>query len=374
MTSTASKKGHEQLHDSIRNTLITKILPKEFPRLVRALKPLSCYPVIIGGALVQRCAKRSAQASWFIRDILSEDVDIKFVVRAHVESNDIALIKRIDAERVALRSRIKKALEAHIAKAHNEEPVLITVQENDTMMEISIEKIKRAMVRQLEITYVEALSGISRAVLPIMDMNLFTDYSMDHYWSYLDWVNSRTARTRLVHPVPKFNLKGVLYATCEYAYYDTLRMCIDRMAYFNEKRTMYALTKLTRYIIKLMCLWSLRKEANIDKDTMDLYARAHRVLSHIDGKKLREGLHGPDATKNVKYGSPEVKWVSSLLERVVKVTNVEELVRVVSNDAEFGLGKQLGAGGGSGKRQSPSKPSKPSELSKLVTELNMLIA
>jgi hypothetical protein len=335
MTSTASKKGHEQLHDSIRNVLITKILPKEFPGLVRALKPLYCYPVIIGGALIQRCAKRSALASWFIRDILSEDVDIKFVVRTHVESNDNSLIKRIDAERVAFRARIKKALEAHIAKFHNGETVLITVQENDAMMGISIEKVRRAMVRQLEITYVEAMSGIRRAVLPIMDMNIFTEYSMDHYWSYSDWVNSRTTRTKLVHPVPKFNLKGVLYATCEYAYYDTLRMCIDRMAYFNEKRTMYALTKLTRYIIKLMCLWSLRKEANVDKDIMELYRRAHRVLSHIDGKKLQEGLLDPGATKNVKYGSPEVTWVSSLLERVVKVTNVEELARVVSEDHRF---------------------------------------
>lgn len=363
MTSTASKKGHEQLHDSIRNVLIGKILPKEFPGLVRALKPLSCYPVIIGGALIQRCAKRSAQASWFIRDILSEDVDIKFVVMAHVENNDMPLIKRIDAERVAFRARIKKALEAHIKKAHNAETVYITVQENDAMLGISIENVKRAMVRQLEITYVEALSGVSRVVLPIMDMNLFTDYSIDHYRSYIDWVNSKTARSKLVQPVPKFNLNGVLYATCEYAYYDTLRMCIDRMAYFNEKRTMYALTKLTRYIIKMMCLWSLRKEAKVDAGIMELYKRAHRVLSHIDSKKLQEGLLDPGATKNVKYGSPEVTWVSSLLERVVKVTNVEELARVVSEDhrsTAFGIGK---SGGGS-----PGK-----DLSKVVNALKELI-
>lgn len=336
MTSPSSKRGYEHIHDVLRTVLIEKILPKEFPALVKACKPLSCYPVIIGGALVQRCARRRAMASWFIRDILSEDVDIKFVLtvpdpRATAGGN-IALIEAIDAERINFRARIKRALENHIASIEKADNVGITVRENDAMLDSTLEVIKRAAVRQLEVTYIEATGG--NATLPIMDMNLFTEWSVPHYKSYRDWVNSRPSslkgKKRLMLPVPTFNQRGVLFATCAYAYYDTLRMCVDRMTYFSEKRTMYALTKLVRYIIKMICLWSIRHEAKLDKDILDMYKKAHRILASIDAKKIKVGITDPSGAKAVKYRTPQVVRVSSLLEKVVRVTNVDDLIKVVS--------------------------------------------
>jgi hypothetical protein len=321
MAATPIKRGYEFIHEKMRQKLLHQIFPSIFPDFVKRLKPLDAYPVVIGGTLVQRCAKRSIEASRIIEDLLTEDIDVKVVLTRHIADNSDAVIPRIDAVRHEFIHQAIQGLEAYAKTISRENPdIIMSVQESHKLLNISLESISRIRVLEIEITYIEASKSTT---LPILDLGLYTTFSVPHHYSlYMDFNKS------VKLPVPYVSVNKVLYATCNYAYIDTIRMLMDRAKYFEEKKTMYALMKFARYVVKFMCLYVLIEQKSIkevDASVREVYERAHDILKNTNLAKL-------DLKQQKKEEAEEgtVKQVGAMLTQVIQKIKLEEFVAYLS--------------------------------------------
>lgn len=322
MTTTPIKRGYEFIHERMRQHLLKKTLPSLFPGLVKRLKPLDAYPVVIGGTLIQRCAKQSAEAYRIIEDLLTEDIDMKVVVTRPIENNHDPVIPRIDAARHEFIHQIINGLEAYAKVISKENPdIIVSVQESQRLLNIPLELIARVRTLQIEVTYIEASKSIT---LPILDVGLYTTFSVpQHYSMYMDFNKA------VKLPVPYVSVNKILYATCNYAYFDTIRMLVDRAKYFEEKKTMYGLMKFARYVIKFMCLYVLIEHKSIkdaDDDVRKVYERAHDILKTINLDFRQQ--------KKTTTEAATVKQVSKMLKSIIRKMNLDDFVAYLTTQHE----------------------------------------
>lgn len=322
------KRGHEYVHDLLRTHLLDVVLPVTFKLLTTRLSPLECYPVLVGGALVQRCAKRSSDAYWFIRDVLSEDVDIKFVITRDIKSNEDPIIPLIDSVRREFLYDVIHRLNDYVKNLQSN-GLVITVQENQYLLNSQIEVVKRTRVFEVEVNYIEmnGPTSVRNTTMPMLDLGLYTSYSSPYYDKY------RKLYPEVKLPIPTIKIKNVLYATCNYAYYDTVRMMVDRAKFFEEKRTMYALMKFSRYVLKFMCLYVMLHKKhikNIDPKVIALYKKTHNILVSIDLAKLEDA----NKLRDRAYDTPYAVSIGKTLQQVVQVTQVSDLVSFIQQPVD----------------------------------------
>lgn len=310
-----TQRSYEYLHDKVRNDLIDKVLPKVFPAFVEKLRPLDTYPVVLGGTLVQRCAKRNASAHWFVRDLLTEDVDIKMVInRATTGADTDPIYKKLHAIRMDVINAVTTSLKPYLKKLENE-GLTIETGINESLL-------KAKNVLSMEVSYVEISNVTARRVtLPLLDINFFSDTETTHFNKF------RKLFPEVKLPIPYVKHRGVLYATCNYAYYDTVRMMVERLRYFQEKKTMFGLMKFSRYVLKFMCLHTLLKstpDMKIEPKLKDIYIQVNEVLKTIDIAKLSFA----DAMKT-QYNEQYITNIARILTLVVHTTHIEELITFI---------------------------------------------
>ena len=306
-----TQRSYEFIHDQVRQSLISRVLPKIFPVFATKLAAFDAYPVVLGGTLVQRCAERSARASWFIKDLLTEDVDIKMVVKKSIASKDDPTLAEVDAIRHDVIRQVMRLLTPITKKLEND------ILQIDLGINESLLTAKNVL--SMEISYIEMNTTAARRVtLPILDINFFTDLDVPHYNKF------RTMIPDVKLPIPFVKHQGVFYATCNYAYYDTVRMMVERLRFFQEKRTMFGLMKFARYVLKFMCLHTLLKTSpkmKIDPKLREIYAQVNEVLKTIDVAKLSFA----DAMRT-QYNEQYITNIARILTLVVHTTHIEEII------------------------------------------------
>lgn len=336
---TPIKRGYEFIHEKMRQHLLDRILPSLFPTFVKSLKPLDAYPVVIGGTLIQRCAKQSAEAHRIIEDLLTEDIDMKVVVTRPIADNHDPVIPRIDAARHEFIHQVINKLDAYAKVISKENPdILVSVQESQKLLNIPLEFIARIRVLEIEVTYIEASKSTT---LPILDLGLFTTFSVpEHYSMYMDF--NKTVKL----PVPYVSVNKILYATCNYAYFDTIRMLVDRAKYFEEKKTMYALMKFARYVVKFMCLYVLIEHKSIrdvDDDVRQVYEKAHDILKNINLDFQQQKTTTTESTKSIKQ-------VGKMLKAIIRKIKLDDFITYLTTQHE-----KQGQAAGNGSRKTPFK-------------------
>jgi hypothetical protein len=308
------------------------VLPSIFPSFAKKCKALGpIYPVIGGGAVLQECARSDVKANTFIKDLFSEDVDIKIIIMdehwSKKKKNADALIQI----RKDFLSSITKKLNSFVKKTLKPTGMQVDIRESYSMLNHPLEKVRNWQVFTLENEYIDG--GGKRHVLSIMDTSLFAKENQKYYDSYQKLVKSPTSASPTSLPIPYNVIKGVNYATCNYAYYDTVRMMMDRMHFFEERRSMYAFIKLARYIIKFMCLYVLlKKKPNIDPVISKVYKKVHSLLKGMEKKRLDIDLAG---TRDFKYSTPEVGKMNRVIKRIIRVTKLTDLVKIVDHDKQL---------------------------------------
>ena len=340
------------IHDEMRTQLLNKVLPSLFPTFVNELKPLGAYPVILGGTLVQRCAKRSVDSYQFIRNLLTEDIDIKVVVTSEdVDSIEHPIIKTLHTLRRTFVDRVKEKLAPTIKKLKN--------TYLDIRLDLNQELLEKRNVFSVNVTYVEFedTDTVRSTTLPLMDLGVFVKYSIPHYYKY------RKLYPNVKLPIPYVKFRGVYYATCDFAYFDTVRMMIDRLKYFQSKRTMFGLMKFSRYVLKFMCLHVLLNEGKIKVDGQieQIYDRVRRILQTIDVAKMQM----QDAM-TLQYNEQYVTEIIRILSVVVHATHIEDLVAFMESSVPHSQKLQLLAAVGGGK-------AKRVELHKTILQLQRVL-
>lgn len=348
---------YEIIHDHIRNHMVRFILPKLFPRMVKECSKHTCYPVIIGGTVIHHCTTLNPLAASFVKDLFSEDVDVKFVVTKPIESNANETIKAIDAIRMKYAELVVSAVTKFIQKEKFANAGwMVKAAISKELMNIGIEHIKRKRVIEVMLEYVNVSDRTRKLELPLMDMSLFTDFSVAHFHQYNTIFNVDKDADAV--PIPFVAHNGILYADCNYAYYDTIRMMIDRGKYFEQKKSLFALLKLARYIIKFLCLYVLLKnkrfKTQVDKDIYRMYEKMHKTLKAIDMARIQTGVAD---IKTLHYDTPYVSSLVRTINRAIKAGKIEDLAKAISEinqeDATNGISKEAKKnqeGGGSVKK------------------------
>lgn len=305
------------INQVLKKYLLDVVFPKSFKKYSDMLwKKHRSYMVIIGGVSVEMCARLDTTAQSFLKSVFSEDIDIKLVV-----ANINADYEAIHELRLKFVNDVIKRLSKYIM-SHKKEwdaSIDINVHIDDALLNHKIDAVANARVVSIGVEYVE---GKYHTIYPLVDTTFFTEASTPHFGVFQKIMKSKT-------PVPYYVANGVNYANCEYMMYDNCRMLVDRASYLKEKKSLFALMKFTKYIIKFMSLYVLRKKVeHLPTPLLEIYDEAYYVLKKINTFKLKNGFK---QMYSIKYDSKYVDMIVSRLETIIKASDMKSLIKAATS-------------------------------------------
>jgi hypothetical protein len=309
--------GRDAVHTEIRKYLMNVILPQLFKKYAKLFSKNKFYMVVIGGMSVERCANLSRPSRRFLRDIFSEDIDIKCVFLRNVKSLDDAYVLKVHKIRMDFIQDVIDSLKIQVAQIQFDEGVQVQAEIDDSLLASTVDKVRLSQVVGININYTE---NQRRFDTPILDTSLYNSLSSPLYFDkYKHMTNSKT-------PIPYVIHDGVPYATCNYCYYETVRLFLDRIEYFAEKKSMYALMKFYRNVVKFMSLYVMRHKINsLPPKLHKIYTEVHGVLKKIDLQRIQSGFR--KELSGIKYEEEYVKKVVGILKEVIDAVKVEDIIR-----------------------------------------------
>lgn len=309
--------GRDIVHTQLRKYLLREILPGLFLKYKNKFARNHFYMVVIGGMSVERCANLSRTSRRFLRDVFSEDIDIKCVFKRPVASPDDPLVNKVHGIRMDFLGDVIAGLKLKIARMKFDEGVMVQVEIDDSLMASTVEKVKLSQVVGINIHYIE---NQRRFETPILDTTLYNSYSSPLYYDAYRMV----AKTRM--PIPYIAYKGINYSTCDYSYYETVRLFLDRIEYFREKKSMYGLMKFYRNVVKFMSLYVLRHRVKaLPANLYKIYQEVHGALMNIDLVRIQNGFR--KELSGIKYDQDFVVKITTILKEVIEAVEVEDIIR-----------------------------------------------
>lgn len=309
---------HMYIHERVRTYLMDKVLPKLWPSFVHSLRDVEAYPIVLGGVLVKKCAKRSERAKAMLNDLFTEDVDAKIVFRKSVKHLSKAqmdnLVAKIDKVASRVIDQVQVAIERHL-KQYATRDLTIKCVFAQTLFE-------KKHVFELMLEYKETESDRSTS-MPLFDLSIVGD-NVSHIAKYARLYGKRGD----AFPIPYDVHQKVYYATCDYAYYDTVHMLIVRMKYLQDTKNLFALMKLLRYIVKFTAMHILQKDGTValDPAMAKKYDQIMELLRQVDLAKLTDSQ-----VLMTKYDERYVAAVNQIVKQVVRMTHIEDLMSVMQS-------------------------------------------
>lgn len=290
----------------LKNHLLDTVFPTLFPKFNKMLSRYSAYMVVIGGVSVEMCAKLDNAASSFLHNVFSDDVDIKIVIEDdNANNNDIHEI------RLSFISKVIAELQKFVSKHR----LGVDVFTDTSLLDHKVEAVKNARVVSIAIANTEESASL-------VDTTFFSKQSTHHYHVYKSIMHSK-------HHVPYYLANKVAYATCDYMMFDTCRMLVDRANYLKETRSLFALMKFTKYVVKFMSLYVLRKKIKTLPSYLSvIYNEAYTTLRKINMIKLRKNFKH---TKPIKYDLAIVEKHISYLDNILKASNMRRLIKAATH-------------------------------------------
>jgi len=296
----------QSINTILKDHLLSNIFPKLFPKFNKMLAPYSAYMVVIGGVSVEMCAKLDKVAMTFLQNIFTDDVDIKIVIE-----DDKVNLNDIHELRLLFIRKIIQELEIFVAKHY----LGIDVFVDTSLLDHKVEAVRNARVVSIAIANSEKSASL-------VDTTFYSKQSTPHYHVFKSIMHSK-------HHVPFYLVNRVAYATCEYMMFDTCRMLVDRANYLKETRSIFALMKFTKYVVKFMSLYVLRKKIKaLPSNLSVIYDEAYATLQKLNMIKLRNNFN---RKKSVKYDSAVVEKHIKVLDSILKASNMRRLVKAASH-------------------------------------------
>ena len=305
------------VNNILKQHMLDVVLPKVLPKYNAKLKHHDAFMVIIGGVSVEMCARLDKNAAAFLKNVFSEDIDIKIVVND--EKADSAALEKVHEVRMKFVDAVMRKLRRFI-KEHTGEwdrSMKINVILDDSLLNHQVQHVRDSKVVGIGIDYVETKY---RVRYPLVDTSLYT-HKTHYYNMYRDMMKADER-------VPHYEVNGVTFASCEYMMFDNCRMLVERANYLKEKKSLFALMKFTKYVIKFMSLYVLRKQLKqLPKRLLVIYEDAYKTLRSINTFKLKNGFK---KMYSVKYDESYVNKVVSKLETLLRASNMKGLMKASS--------------------------------------------
>ena len=294
----------------LKDQLLNTILPRLFHKYNNECQKHRAYMVVIGGISVEMCAKLDETSLKFLKNVFSEDVDIKLVV------NQNGNIDKLHKVRMRFIKRVVRELNAFIDshKYDWDASISMKIQIDTSLLQHNIDTVRASKIVGIVVDYTETRF---RTSFSLLDTSLFTNH-VPHYSVYRDTMKVKEL-------VPYYTSKNVNYASCEYMMYDNCRMLIDRANYLKTKKTLFALMKFIKYVIKFMALYVLRKKIkSLPPQLNKIYEDAYVILTNINTFKIKNGFN---KLHDVKYNQQYIDQVVSNLDVLLKASSLSKLIK-----------------------------------------------
>lgn len=319
-------RGIDMIHVKLRNAVLRRLLKQSIRSVNDLCKKHHCYIAVVGGVALERCVQGAPKAQRYLRQVIPEDIDIVFVVRHSLSGTSKEAVrrrvKRVSEIRDMFLQDLADRAQAWLdASANNEINQINQINETQNMrvaIDNSLSKVRAIeWARIISLVTIDG-NGVQRTLL---DTKILDQVAIRE--AHNNIVGVRNA-TRSVDVVPYNQVDGVKYATCEFVYHDTVRMLSERLEYFAQKRTVYALIKLYRHLLKFMSLYVLRNHVNgLPAAMMKIYKRVAQRLK--TAAVLQKGLNNKEF-RQWNYDEAYVNKVSKAVRDVVRIGEVQDLV------------------------------------------------
>lgn len=261
----------DQIHDKLIKYLLDSGM------LARHLKPGNSdfYPVIVGGVNVSRCAMLQPKAKKLLGQLSLHDIDIGFVIRQEITDNSHELVQMAHDARM-------KFLTALIYDDEFVRFVRGFAEQNNTFIWLSInmyqpifEFIGKVRLVSLHAKYkLEDGSTVSRELIDTSILSNYADKSDLLYPVYIG--------RSLVNPIPYFKQAGLPYATCNFIFFDTVRVLSENLGFLRDGTAdLRRQQKVIKYIAKFCIMYSQvkRLKGNTEfKKILAIYKEARQVM------------------------------------------------------------------------------------------------
>ena len=253
----------------ILNTILYKTLPKYIGQY--SFSALY-YPVVIGGFDVMRCLGKNSK---FLEALSTSDIDLDFVIRPRhdksVKQYDKAMLQ-VNAARLQLADHMisDQELQAKI-QVHMPGSRLTRDEFQDPTGKV----VYRLVLYHHESRYV------------LIDLSIFSSANASHFGMY----NKKSK-----NPIPYIIYKGVPFATCNYVYYDTLRMLEWSRAQLevstlSDKSILFFFNKVLKYVLKYCALHIVLKEKSakhlhLFDETIKIYQEVKEIPRTLRSRLL----------------------------------------------------------------------------------------
>lgn len=310
------------LHEFVDGGLLSRHLKKHITKDV--------YPVVIGGINVMRCAKLHAKAAAILGKLYKNDLDVKFVVAKHVADNNDSIIKHTHDMRMRFINDIltDKSLDKHLKRAAGDELIEIRLVLDDKR-DVPRESVRRTMLVCLRAEYY--IGGEKVYKKTFMDTGMYTTFSQDYFDKYHVFFMKVINR-----PIPYYMNNNIPFATCGWAYYDTVRMLVicggaysKALADGDVDEQKYQFVKYIKYLSKFAVLYTQvnRLKGDSDYEKMkELYESARSILNRYELVSLKDikALSSKD--------KKAVQAIVGTLQQRTNLTNLEKAIRSATDE------------------------------------------
>lgn len=234
----------------------------------------TCYPVIVGGTTVNRCLGPTKYAKEFNKG----DIDMPFVL------TDPRRLKRALRMRARFLGRVMKDLRIS--------GLNVTLNDNAVYN-------KRLRTHKLLLISIYLVNDDDGTKKVLIDCPIYAPWTVEDYGVY---AQTKGLEDKMVMPIPYYVDKktGVMYATCNFVYYDTVRMMMWYRNALVEGRTRsrreteFATAKYIKYMNKFSVLYMVLKKHKDSKRQMrrikTLYAKTKQALNASEMKSSEQLL------------------------------------------------------------------------------------
>lgn len=261
--------------DLIHDKLIKYLLDSGM--LARHLKPGNSdfYPVIVGGVNVSRCAKLQPKAKKLLGQLSLRDIDIGFVIRKKITDNSHQLVQMAHEERM-------KFLTTLIYDDEFVSFIKTFAEQNKTFIWLYINMYQPIFdfigkVRLVSLHAKYKLDDGSTVSKELIDTSILSNYADKSDMLYPNYIGKH-----LVNPIPYFKQYGLPYATCNFIFFDTVRVLSENLAFLRDGTADFRRQqKVIKYIAKFCIMYSqvkrLRGNAEFQK-IQAIYKEAREVM------------------------------------------------------------------------------------------------
>lgn len=311
----SEKKGFEEMKDLFLDVV--------FPRYIMKYKTKAYYPVIVGGINVNRCLSSKPKSKALIDEVFSSDIDVDFVIMENIQENDDdpKIFKKVHVARMKFLKQVvmDAQVQSYITQFKAKTGLTIQLEIDDSFLqkkELRVYKVRLVMMR----FNVHNERGEKVYSNVIVDCPLYTSQNTN-YMLYKRFVPN------LQKPIPYYVHNNVPFATCNFVYYDAIRMMIyysNQLKSNNDaKERHFNFVKYVRYVMKFTMLYLLINRVSLDKEQTikGIYEEVKQILSRI-----------PVDDKFADIPSKEVDVLKRLIKQLKnkRTSNLNEIQKIIS--------------------------------------------